>query len=100
MKHDDLPEGAAGGPRGDDPAPTAPAAPPRVALRLLGLFSMIAAAVLFGWLSMPGREAPELPVISEIGDFELVDASGKSVGRRTLEVRDPGLSLERPSTDR
>ncbi|MFM8410430.1 MAG: SCO family protein [Alphaproteobacteria bacterium] len=85
MKHDDLPEGAAGGPRGDAPAPTAPAAPPRVALRLLGLFSLIAAAVLFGWLSMPGREAPELPVISEIGDFELVDASGKPVGRRTLE---------------
>lgn len=87
MKHDDLPEGALGGPDARDPAPTPPARQPRVALRLLGLFSLIAAAALFGWLSMPGRDGPDLPVLSEVGDFELVDASGKPVGNRTLAGR-------------
>lgn len=85
MKHDDLPEGVADGPVGRDPVPTAPAPEPRVALRLAGLLSLVAAAALFGWLSMPGREAPELPVISDVGDFALVDASGKPVGRKILE---------------
>lgn len=85
MKHDEMPEGAgdARGLRGD-PAPSAPAPRPQVALRLAGLFSLVASAALFGWLSMPGRDAPELPVISEVGSFELVDASGKPVGSNTL----------------
>jgi len=85
VKHDEMPSGASGVPGlRDDPAPSGPAPRPRVALRLLGLFALIASAALFGWLSVPGRDAPELPVISEVGEFELVDASGKAVGSRTL----------------
>jgi len=85
VKRDDLPDGSTARPGvRNDPAPTAPAPRPQVALRLLGLFALVASAALFGWLSMPGREAPDLPVISEVGDFELVDASGKPVGSSTL----------------
>ncbi len=84
MKHDELPEGGLGGPGGRDPRPTPAAAEPRVALRLAGLFSLVAAAAAFGWFSMPGRTPEPLPVISEIADFELVDASGKAIDRKAL----------------
>jgi protein SCO1/2 len=72
------------------PAPVTPAAPPALrALRygLWALLLMVVSGLVAVWWWGPGRSAAaaaRLPVLGEVPDFALVDASGAAVTRASL----------------
>ena len=56
----------------------------RTWMRLVGLLVLIAGVALAASRLLPGRSAEPLPVIAELPDFALVEASGRPVSRADL----------------